>query len=100
MPYKDSGFHGKLDKHGKLVKKGKQVVLFRKYDGFALPVNVLKQIKSVEIHYEDVVYSASVEDFKKHGIQEFYKKALFGEPEQQLVLPRKYWRNSNQVTLL
>lgn len=97
--YKKPVLHGKLDRHGRLIKTGKQVVLYDKYDGFGIPVDVLRVVKGVEIHYKGVVYHASVEDFKKHGIPETYDKGIF-DKEEQYILPRKYWKVVNQASLL
>lgn len=91
MFYHTLELHGKLDKSGKLIKKGKQVVLFRAYDGFALPLDVLKRIKSVELHYEGTVYRADVETFKKHGLAHTFEDPDTYRREEQLILPRRFF---------
>lgn len=100
MFYHKPVVHGRLDKHGKLVKKGKQVVLFKNYDGFALPLYVLKIISSVEIHYGGKTYQASPDTFYKHGIEHTFEDPRTFKQEKQLVLPRKYWNVPDQASLL
>lgn len=94
MFYKRPVLHGRLDKHGKLVKKGKQVVLYEIYDGFGIPLSVLRIVKSIEIHYKGTVYNAPASAFEEHGITEKYMD------ERQKILPRKYWHKDNQGVLL
>jgi hypothetical protein len=94
MFYKEpKKLHGKLNRDGKLVKTGKQVVLFKIYDGFGLPIEVLSSIKSVEIHYKGVIYTATPSMFYEHGIANRY------QDESQLILPRKYFGTNNQTEL-
>jgi hypothetical protein len=96
--YKSTTLHGKLSKDGKLTKKGKQAVLYEILDGFGIPVEVLKKVKTIEIHHKGVVYSARIEDFKKHGIRKVFTENYVSEV--QLVLPRKYWKIKDQEKLL
>lgn len=100
MFYRTSELHGKLDRYGKLTKRGKQVVLFRNYDGFGLPLSVLKTIKSLEIHYDGEVYTATPEDFYEHGIENDFKDTRTYHTEKQLVLPRRFFKRGNQEQLL
>lgn len=86
--------HGFISSKGRLVKRGKSVVLFKIYDGFAIPTEVLKQIKEVEIHYGGEVYLTTSDKFWQHGINNDF------EGEKQLVLPRKYWKLARQEELL
>lgn len=78
-----------------LLKRGKQVVLFRIYDGFAVSNSHLNmpELKRIRIEYEGSVYKATKDQFLKHGIPH-----KFGN-EQQLVLPRRYFDNTNQERL-
>lgn len=80
---------------GTLIKQGKQVVLFKIYDGFAIPKEVaeLPEVDRVQVHYEGDVYSAPIETFFNYGIPHKYKD------EEQLVLSRKWWLRHNQGTL-
>lgn len=92
--YKPVPAHGTITADGKLIKRGKEVVLFKIYDGFGIPVRVLDRIKTVEVHYKDETYIARVELFRVYGI-----KHTFGD-EKQLILPRKYWLVASQEKLL
>lgn len=100
MFYHGFDLHGKLDKKGKLTKTGKQVVLYEVYDGFGIPVRVLDLVSSVEIHYENEVYNATPADFEKHGVEHTFTDPKTLRREEQLILPRKYWRSERQAKLL
>lgn len=71
---------------GTLYKRGKQVVLFRNYDGFAIPEKIAKdpRVESVAIEYNGAVYSASIERWLTYGIR--YHKEPY---EPQIILRRK-----------
>jgi hypothetical protein len=72
-----------------LIKRGKQVILMRKMDGFGVSLSSLKfhSFDQVEIHYLDKMYHATVDDFATKGIM--YERPPF---EKQVILPRRYWR--------
>lgn len=92
MKFFKPALHGYLD-GDKLIKKNKSVVLFKIYDGFGVPVRVLNQVRSVEVHYQNEVYTAPVTMFKQHGIEHRFKD------EDQLVLPRRFWHITTQYSL-
>lgn len=80
-----------------LVKRGKQVILMRKMDGFGVSLEFLKSksFDAVEVHYDDKIYHANVDDFATKGI--LYERPPY---EKQVILPRRYWRvtqNSSQT---
>lgn len=72
-----------------LVKRGKQVVLMRKMDGFGVSLTALKSgsFTMVECHYLEKIYHATVDDFATKGIM--YERPPY---EKQVILPRRYWR--------
>jgi len=77
----------------RLVKKDKQVVLYRKYDGWAIPVEVLKKYrpKRIQLFFDEQAYQATIDSFRDR------KKVIFNdfEGEAQVILPRKYWSHKD-----
>lgn len=68
-----------------LVKKGKQVVLFKKYNGFAFSIATLGLFDTVYIHYGGNVYRATRMQIEHNGIPHSYGY------DTQLVLPLSYF---------
>lgn len=87
-------------KDGVLTKKKSQVVLFKKYDGFAMSKQILDmpEIKKIVLEYAEdgKTYETTPLQFAQKGID--YDN--YGD--YQLVLPRKYWTqiDPNQATLI
>jgi len=76
---------GKIENND-LVKRGKQVIKFRKYDGYAVATDDLEKVHGVKLYtHEDGVLYARREVFYNHGLFNDYKG------ETQLILPVKYW---------
>lgn len=73
--------------NGVLLKTGKQVVLFKKYDGFGFTRKVLldERIDQIEIHYEGKIYKTVPSQFFYYGVP------YDDNGDQQLILPRKRW---------
>lgn len=69
-----------------LVKKGKQVQKYWKYNGYAVAVKDLEQVRGVKLYteYDGVLY-ARREQFYNDGIENIYNG------EKQLILPTKFW---------
>ena len=80
--------------NGILVKKGKQARKFYKYDGFAIPEDILGEIDRVRVHYRDEIWEAPIQRFKEMGIP-YHSEGY----EAQLVLPRRCWYISNNRQL-
>ena len=75
-----------------LVKRGKQVVKFRRYNGYAVAEKDLEQVRGVELHSkEDGVIYARRDQFYKDGIPNVYLG------EKQLILPVKYWEKLKEI---
>lgn len=73
--------------NGVFTKTGKQVVLFKKYNGFGFSQEILSEypIKKIVVQYGQTEYITSPKSFYDHGI--YYDD--YGD--KQLVLPRKWW---------
>lgn len=77
-----------------LTKSGKAVVLYRKYDGYAVSLEDLKLADTIFlVTPEGQKLKAHSDDFRAHGFPNTY------QGEEQLVLPTKYFRVINQGEL-
>lgn len=85
-------------KDGDLIKRGKQVVLFRRYDGFGFSRKIIDtpEIKQIRVEYQDKTYTTTPMMFVTRGIP--YSNG----DDKQLILPRKWWavKDDDQQTLL
>lgn len=72
--------------NGVLVKRGKQVVKYRRLNGYAVPIVDLDKVKGVQLYTSEdgVIYSP---------VETFFKKGIFNDfnGEKQQVLPVQYW---------
>lgn len=82
-------------KDGVLVKKGRQVVLFRRYDGFGFTQKIVDTpgIQKILVNYNGVEYITSPAVLSAHGIR------YDNHGEEQIVLPRKWWGTQNEEQL-
>ena len=68
-----------------LYKSGKQCVLFRQFNGFGASKDYLDVVDKIVCDYEGRRFTASSEDFFKHGINWTF------QGDQQLILPLQFW---------
>lgn len=85
------------DLKGKVLHKtGKQVVLFRQFNGFGASKDYLDVVDKIVCDYEGKRFTATSEDFFKHGINWKF------QDDAQLILPLQFWstQDAKQVRLI
>lgn len=83
--------HGQISED-KLIKRGKQVVKYRRYNGYAVAESDLEKVHGVELHTkEDNIIYAPRHLFYQEGIINDFNG------EKQYILPLHHWERVREV---